>query len=112
MNDELDELRRKRLEQLKQQQEEALKEQVQEEAQLQQQINQLEILVKQYLTKDALTRYGNLKAAHPEKAVQLLVILGQAVQSGQLPRKIDDAQLKELLRRLTQEKKDFKIKRK
>ena len=112
MNDELDELRKKKLEQLRQQQQDSISQQAQEEAQLQQQINQLEILVKQHLTKEALTRYGNLKAAHPEKAVQLLVVLGQAAQSGQLSGKVDDSQLKELLKRLTPEKKDFKIKRK
>jgi len=110
--DELEELRKKKLEELKQQQAEALQQQGQEESQMQQQIAQLEIIVKQFLTKDALVRYGNLKAAHPEKAVQLLVILGQAAQSGQLKEKIDDEKLKELLKRLTPEKKDFKIKRK
>jgi len=110
--DELDEIRKKKLEQLRQQQEDTLSQQAQEEAQLQQQISQLEILVKQYFTKEALIRYGNLKAAHPEKAVQLLVILGQAAQSGQLKEKIDDAHLKELLKKLTPEKKDFNIKRK
>lgn len=110
-DDELEELRRKRLEQLRQQQEEALRQQAEEEDQLQQQISQLEAVVKQFFTKEALTRYGNLKAAHPEKAVQLLVILGQAVQSGQLKEKIDDAKLKGLLKRLTPEKKEFKVKR-
>ena len=110
-DNELEEIRARRLGQIRQQQEESLRQQAQEEAQLQQQINQLEAVVKQFFTKEALTRYGNLKAAHPEKAVQLLVILGQAVQSGQLKEKIDDIKLKELLKRLTPEKKGFKIKR-
>ena len=59
-------------------------------------VKRLEIIVKQFLTKDALVRYGNLKAEHPEKAVQILVILGQAAQSGKLKEKIDDEKLKEL----------------
>jgi len=104
--DELEEIRRKKLEDLKEQQ----SSQVQEQQQMQQQISQLEGIVKQVLTKDALERYGNLKAAHPEKAVQLLVVLAQAIQSGQVT-KVDDNTLKELLKKLTPEKKEFKIKR-
>ena len=104
--DELEELKKKKLEELKNQQ----LNQSQEEAQLQQQVEQLEAVVKQAFTKEALERYGNLKAAHPEKAVQLLVILGQAIQQGQIT-KIDDEKLKEILLKLTPKKRDFKIKK-
>ncbi len=82
-----------------------------EEMQLQQQVQQLEMLVKQRLTKQALERFGNIKSAHPEKAIQLLAVLGQAIQSGQINDQIDDEQLKEILIKLTPEKKEFKIKR-
>ena len=108
--DELEKIRKKKLEQLQGLQQEKVQQQMQEEAQVQQQIAQLEMLVKQKLTKDALQRYGNVKAAHPEKAMQLLVILAQAIQQGQLDQ-IDDKTLKEILIKLTPEKKDFKIKR-
>ncbi|MAE42264.1 hypothetical protein CMO93_00710 [Candidatus Woesearchaeota archaeon] len=107
---ELEEIKRKKLEMLKQQQAESMQQQAQEQQQLQQQIQQLEAIVKQALTKEALERYGNLKSAFPEKAVQLLVILVQALQSGQI-KNIDDNALKEILKKLTPEKKDFKIKR-
>jgi len=82
----------------------------QEEAQLQQQIEQLEAMVKHKMTKEALQRYGNLKTAHPEKAIQVLVVLGQLVQQGKLEQ-INDESLKEILLKLTPEKKDFKIKK-
>jgi len=108
--DELDEIRKRKLEELKKQQVEGMQQQAQEQQQLQQQIQQLETLVKQSFTKEALERYGNLKAAYPERAVQLLVILSQAIQSGQVS-KIDDNTLKEILKKITPEKKDFKIKR-
>ena len=81
-----------------------------EQMQLQQQIQQLEMVVKQKLTKKALERFGNVKAAHPEKAIQLLAVLGQAIQAGQL-NEIDDDQLKEILIKITPEKKEFNIKR-
>ena len=83
---------------------------MEEQEQMQQQIQQLEIIVKQALTKEALERYGNLKAAFHDRAVQLLVILAQALQSGQIT-KIDDNTLKEILKKISHEKKDIKIKR-
>ena len=83
---------------------------MEEQEQMQQQIQQLEIIVKQALTKEALERYGNLKAAFHDRAVQLLVILAQALQSGQIT-KIDDNTLKEILKKISTEKKDIKIKR-
>jgi programmed cell death protein 5 len=86
-------------------------EDLQKQAELRQQIQQLEMLVKQRMTKEALERFGNIKSAHPEKAIQLLAVLGQAIQSGQIDEQIDDEQLKDILIRLTPEKKEFKIRR-
>jgi len=103
--DELEELRKRKLEELKKQQATQS-----EDSELKQQIEQLEFVVKKTFTKAALERYGNLKAAHPEKAVRLLVVLGQAIQEGQITR-IDDDKLKQLLIKLTPKKKEFKIKR-
>ena len=108
--DELEKIRKKKLEQLQSMQQGNIQNQMQEEAQAQEQIGQLEILVKQKLTKDALQRYGNVKAAHPEKAVQLLVVLAQAIQQGQIGQ-VDDDTLKQILIKITPEKKEFKIKK-
>ena len=99
---ELEALRNKRLEQLQRQQ--------QEQQEFQQQVETLEAYVKQHLTKPALSRYGNLKSAHPEKAVQVLTVLAQILQSGQL-KNIDDEQLKDILHRMQPPKKEFKITR-
>ncbi|MEA2036184.1 MAG: DNA-binding protein [Nanoarchaeota archaeon] len=104
--DELEEIRKKKLMELQRQQEE----QLQSNQQAQAQFEQLEVVVKQFFTKEALERYGNVKAAHPDKAVQIMVVLGQAVQQGQIKNKIDDEQLKAILKQLQTEKKDFKIK--
>ncbi|MBL7054572.1 hypothetical protein ISS05_02345 [Candidatus Woesearchaeota archaeon] len=107
--DELDQIRQKKIEQLQRSQQEKFQ-QTNEESQMQLQIEQLESIVKQALTKDALQRFGNLKAAHPEKAMQLLAILAQALQQGQISQ-IDDNTLKEILIKITPEKKEFKIKK-
>lgn len=106
--DGLEEIKKRKLHEIRKKQLEQVQQQAQEQEQFQQQVQQLEIMVKQALTKEALERYGNLKTAFPEKAVQLLVILAQAIQSGQIS-KIDDNTLKEVLRKLTPAKRDFKI---
>lgn len=103
----LDEIRKKKLEELMR----AQQAQSEQQAQMQQQVEQIESVVRQFFTKDALTRYGNLKAAHQEKALQLLVILFQAIQKGQVSGKIDDATLRKILEQLTPKKKDIKIRR-
>ena len=107
----LDEIRKKKLEELMQQQQEKLQQQSQEQSQFQQQIEQIEDVVKQFLTKDALMRYGSLKAAHQEKALQILLILFQAIQKGQIKGKIDDSTLKKVLEQLTPKKREINIKR-
>ena len=77
---------------------EQLKEMQQQHA-LQQQVEQLELAVKTILTREALQRYTNLKIAHPEKAIRLLVTIAQLVQSNQI-QKIGDAELKLLLEKM------------
>lgn len=107
----LDEIRKKKLEEMMRLQQSNFQEQAEQQAQIQQQIEQMENAVRQFLSKDALARYGNLKAAHQEKALQLLVILFQAIRKGQVKSKIDDATLKKILEQLIPKKRDIKIKR-
>lgn len=107
MSDELEAIKNRKVEELQN----AMNMQVQQQAEIQQQIQALETLVKPKLTKKALERYGNLKTAHPEKAVYLLTILGQSIQTQNI-QQIDDAQLKDLLKRMEPKKHDFKITRK
>ena len=88
-----------------------MQQQSQEQGQIQQQIGHMENIVRQFMTKDALTRYGNLKTAHQEKALQLLLVLFQAIQKGQIHGKINDSTLKKVLEQLTPKKREIKIKR-
>ena len=103
----LDDIRKRKLEELMHLQQEKL----QDQSHIQQQIEQMENIVKQFMTKDALARYGSLKTAHHEKALQLILILFQAIQKGQIQDKINDSTLKKVLEQLTPKKKDIKIKR-
>ncbi len=107
----LEEIKKKKLEQMMQLQQERLQQQSQEQSQVQQQIEQMENIVKQFLTHEALTRYGSLKTAHQEKALQLLVVLFQAIQKGQVKGKIDDPLMKKVLEQITPKKREINIRR-
>lgn len=96
--EDIDALRKKKL--IKLQQQLQNQSNYDEETQLNQQIEQLESMVRQKLSKDALARYGSLKTAHPETAMQLLSILGQAIQAGQIRKEISDEEFKGLLSKI------------
>lgn len=106
----LDELKMKRMAELQQQQFQP-NAQMQQEMAFQQQVAELEGFVKQYLSKEALERFGNLKVAHPETTVQLTVVLARLIQAGRV-KEVGDSQLRELLLQLTPQKRDIKIVRK
>lgn len=108
----LEELKRRRMEELQQQALSQQTDMLKEQIQLQKQVAMLETIVKQKMTKEAISRYGNLKAAHPEKAIQIIAVLAQAIQQGQINEQITDEKFKSLLKQLEPEKKEFKITKK
>ncbi|HLD86596.1 MAG TPA: DNA-binding protein [Candidatus Nanoarchaeia archaeon] len=101
---ELDEIRRRKLEDLKRSQSQKSN----HEQKIDQQIEQLESMVKPLFTKDALTRYGTIKAAYPDRAVQVLLVLAQAAKKGQVSQ-VDDKLLKDILLQLTPKQRETKI---
>ncbi len=103
----IDEIKRKRLEEIQKKYAQGFNE---EEA-LKNQISQIEGLAKQLLDKDALTRFGIIKTAHPEKAIQVASVILQLARANRIKEKLTDSQLKEILTHF-QEKKDIKITRK
>lgn len=105
--DNLEEIRRRKIEEIQKKQQE----QLEQHAQFQRKVEEIEQVVKQKFTKEALQRYGNLKTAHPEKAIQLLAVVMQLLQKYDIE-KISDEQLKSLLQNLQQEKKEINIKHK
>jgi programmed cell death protein 5 len=102
--DELEELRKRKLQEMMERRQQDFNEQVQ----IEQQLQQIENTIKQKFTKEALQRYSNIKIAYPEKRAQLLLILAQV--HNQID-KINDEQLKEILKRMEPKKKETKIKR-
>ena len=111
MPDEIEDIKKRKLEALQRQYQESLQQQAGEEQEAQQQIAALENAVKSRLSKEALQRYGNIKAAHPEKAVQLLIVLGRLIQLGRV-NVISDENLKTVLQKMDTEKRETRITRK
>jgi len=110
-DDELDELRRRRMAQLQQQ---AYEQQLlQEEAERQRQLeSQIHSVLLQVLEPEARERLNAIKLTRPDfaRAVEQQLVL--LARSGRLKQKITDEQLKSILQQLQPAKKDFRITRK
>ncbi len=107
MNDELESIRRKKLEELKQEQmrmaqEEATKEELQARKQN---------ILRSILTSKARERLNRVRTTRPSFADQVELQLINLVQSGQIRQQINDDQLKRILLLLQPKKKDVTIRR-
>lgn len=102
---ELEALRKKRLAQLQEQQ----VSKAQQEEQQRQIEQQRQVLLKGILTNDARERLTRIKLARPSEATSLENQLITLAQTRRLTEKINDEQLKNLLKQLTQTKRESKI---
>jgi programmed cell death protein 5 len=107
--EELDELREQRLEELKEQQGEGDGE-GREEAR-QQAEAQKQAILKQYLTDGARQRLNTVKMTKPQFAERVEQQLVSLAGSGRLGDRIDEDQMKELLKEMSPDSKSFDIKR-
>jgi len=110
MDDELENIRKKKLLELQQQQ--MLSEGAEdEEARKKEFEEQKKSVLRAILTTEARERLGRIKVARPEVAENIENQLIMLAQSGRLKNKINDEQLRELLSKLLPKKRDIKIKR-
>ncbi len=110
-DDELAEIRRKRMGQMQQQ---AVDQQMmQEEMDRQKQADaQLHMVLLQILEPEARERLNAIRLTRPDFARSVEQQLVLLAQSGRLKKKIDDAQLKALLQQIQPARKEFNIRRK
>lgn len=110
-DDELAELRKRRIAQMQQQA--ADQHVMQEEMERQRQIDsQIQMVLMQILDPQARERLNTIKLTKPEFAKAVEQQLVMLAKSGRLQQKITDSQLKELLRQLAPAKRDYNIVRK
>ena len=110
MDDELESLRKKRMQELQQQQ--MLSGNLEDqEVQQQERESQRQMVLRAILTNDARERLGRIKIARPEIVENIENQLIMIAQSGRLKNKINDAQLRDLLTKLIPKKRDITIER-
>lgn len=109
-DDELAELRRRRMAQLQQQagDQQAMQDELERQQRLK---SQIQMILMQVLEPDARERLNTIRLTKPEFAGAVEQQLVALAQSGRLQKKITDAQLKELLRQLAPRKRDYSITR-
>ncbi|UCF13796.1 MAG: DNA-binding protein [Thermoplasmatales archaeon] len=110
MDDELENIKKKKLLELQQQQM-LSQERIEEEAQQEEFEKQKKAALRKILTTEARERLGRIKVARPEVAENIENQLIMLAQSGRLKNKINDEQLRDLLSKLIPKKRDIKIKR-
>jgi programmed cell death protein 5 len=108
----IEELRRKRMQQLQQQaSQQAGQAESQEQMRREVEAQKRQIMV-QILTPEARGRLANLRLTKPEFVEQVELQLIQLAQMGRIKSKITDDQLKVLLKKLVGQKREMKITRK
>ncbi len=110
-DDELSEIRKRRMAQLQQQAGD--QQAMQEEAERQQRLkSQMQMVLMQILEPDARERLNTIKLTKPDFAGAVEQRLVMLAQSGRIQQKITDAQLKSYSGRLAPAKRDYSITRK
>jgi len=110
MDEELEKLRKKKLQELQQQAilQESMDEQ---ERQREEFKEQKKAILRKILTNEARERLGRIKVARPDLAENIENQLLMLIQNNQLKNKINDEQLQLILSKIIPKKRDIKIKR-
>lgn len=104
-DEELEEIRQRKLASLKEQ---ALEDQVREQQVAEAQA-QKEAILRQILTPEARSRLTNIRMVKPQVAEQIELQLIQLASSGRLKARVTDEQLKNLLQQITGQERERKL---
>lgn len=105
----IEEIRRKRMQQLQQQaQQQSVDAESQEQMRQQMEMQKKQAMM-QILTPEARSRLANIRMTKPEFVDQIELQLIQLAQMGRVQSKITDEQLKELLQKVAGQKREINI---
>ena len=104
--EQLEEIRRRKLEQLQQQ----AAQQKMVEAQQREFEQKKYLIMRQILSQEGRQRLENIRMVKPQLAEQIELQLIQLAQAGRLRGQLSDSDFKKLLKQITNKKKDIKIK--
>jgi programmed cell death protein 5 len=110
-DEELEQLRKKRLQELEMQQKLSEDQMIAQEERQQEFEEQKKQILRQILTVEARERLGRIRLAKPEFVAGVEQQLIMLAQSGQLGSQITDTMLQQLLQKLVKKKKEIKITR-
>ena len=110
MDEELENLKKKKMQEMQEQA--AYQEQMEQQEEQQKQFDeQKKAILRAILTNDARERLGRIRIARPEMVESIENQLIMLAQSGKLKNKINDEELRMLLKKILPQKRDIKIKR-
>jgi programmed cell death protein 5 len=105
---ELEELRRRKIAEIQRQRDQ----QAMAEEQSKQMEANRQAIMRQILTPEARQRLGTVKIAYPDLATAVEDQLIRLAQSGRIDRQVDDATLRQILRKVAPQKREISIERK
>jgi programmed cell death protein 5 len=95
--EDIEELRKQKMEEIQEEESSSQEEQFKEAA-------------SQYLTSEAQSRLENVRAARPEQASTIEQQIAQLGMTGRLNGKLDDSELKDMLKELNEKGSDYSVK--
>lgn len=110
-DDELEELRKKKMEQLQEQQQQGDGANEAADAQRDAAEAQKEALLRQYLSDGARKRLNSVRMSKPERAEKVEQQILALAQSGRIQGRIDEEKMKQLLKELSSDSQSFNVRR-